>query len=84
MHQSSRYDVNKYGDRCAGILAREWGKRMQYFYDIYCARAPDGGQYRYTAEDIESYRPSADYAVACAELNGKALERALSLAHLVP
>ena len=80
---SARFDVGVYGEKGAPVLSRAWVHGMQWLYDLWKA----GGSQASVAnpsEVMETYQEPADYLEVLEELEGKALERALSLRELVP
>ena len=80
--RSAQYDAQKYGDHSAAVLAREWCRRLQYFWNLY--RDSGDPHYVFTAADIAAYRPLPDFTDVLPALGGKALVRARNLAKLVP
>ena len=72
----------KHGDHNASILAREWCRRLQYFWDLH--RNSGDAHYVFTKEGIAAYRPLPEFSTALGALGGRALDRAHELARLVP
>jgi hypothetical protein len=62
--KSKTYAVLKYTPEVAGILARSWAHRCQYFLDVYTRSGDE--YYEYTDADFNRYVPSSEYAAFCA------------------
>ena len=80
--RSAQYYPQMYGDHNASVLAREWCRRLQYFYNCYLASGDP--HHAFTAEDIAAYRPLPEFPDVLAGLAGRALQQARELAKLVP
>ena len=51
--KSASFSAKKYGDYAAHVMALEWCRRCEFFYQMWCSqKAPD---YIYTPEDFASY-----------------------------
>ena len=79
--RSAQYDAQKYGDHNASVLACEWCRRLQYFWNLYWKSADP--HHVFTGEEIAAYRPLPEFAEVLAGLQGRALQRARELAKLV-
>ena len=80
--QTAQYDAQMYGDQNASVLAREWCRRLQYFWNVH--QNSSDPHHVFSAEDIAAYRPLPEFTEVLAGLQGRALRRAWELAALVP
>ena len=80
--RSAQFDAQMYLDHGASVLAREWCRRLQYFWDLH--RHSGDPHYVYTQADVAGYRPLPEFPEVVAGLQGRALQRARELARLVP
>ena len=82
MAVSARFSIAMYSERIGSVLAREWCRKMQHYYDI--AVASEGSMHRFTEAEHASYQESGEFSLIVAGLDGKALERAHWLRALRP
>ena len=53
IRKTSRYGVTVFGDGLASLLAHEWCRRCQHFYDVF--ERQDDPQYRYSEQDVGAF-----------------------------
>lgn len=82
LQKTSRYSLRAYGDRAAGILARCWAHRMQYYFDVFLAK--DAMDYCYTPEDHSSYREPLEIAELGHDSEGRLSARIAQIRALRP
>ena len=81
---SLTFSIAKHTYPLATLLAEQWCSRMRYFYDIYVANGTL--DFIYSDEQLEGYRPLADWADAKAKMptSSASFDRAEVIDSLVP
>ena len=81
---SQSFSIARHTYPLATLLAEQWCQRMRYFYDIYVAN--DSQDFIYSDEQLEGYRPLAEWTDAKAKLPNTSVsfDRAEIIDSLVP
>jgi hypothetical protein len=80
--KSARFDISLYGDAQASLMAREWARRLQYFFNIYTSSGD--AHYVFSDDDVKSYVPTVGFLELERDFNARALVRWRWLACFVP
>ena len=75
--RSAQYDAQLSGDHTASVLAREWCRRLLYFWNLH--RNAGDPHYVFTGVEIAAYRPLPAFTAVLPGLPGRALQRAREL-----
>eukprot|EP00975_Prorocentrum_lima_P028451 5978582-Prorocentrum_lima.AAC.1 len=65
----SSFAFKQFGEAVATQMASEWCRRLQHFYNIWISQQEPN--YRYTAEDLGSHIPAAEWVELCASLDAR-------------
>ena len=79
---TSRYEMSKFGDATASLMARTWCAKMQYYFEIYSAQ--HDVDYLYTEEDIAGFSALPGFEDLVVSLQGSARARARWLHEVRP
>ena len=79
----SSYSFAKYGERAALLMAQEWCRRMEHFYQLYL-QGDDA--FRFDSTALPSYEPSSEWTAFFAELHAgtATFNRAVAIQGLRP
>ena len=81
--RSSSYSIEFHdGFHNSQVLAREYCRKCQFFFDQWCAQP--NPHYVFSPGDINAYHHTAEYRAVLTELRGRALTRATALQNLFP
>ena len=74
----------RYSEEIAGVLASEWCKRLQYFFDLYVGQG--SGKYVFTRDDHAGYQacPTFHRVTALLHADDPAMQQVEKLSKLVP
>jgi hypothetical protein len=80
----SSYDASLHSETIAAAFATEWCRIMEYFYSRWMSQ--ELWEYKFSDEDVESYRPSEELydIVEKLEVESPTMLRAMELIHLRP
>lgn len=76
------FSIRKYGDHTASMLAIEWAREAQYFFDLWKQQRRQ--TYQFTEDDIVGYTPGPRWEAFYASLTGAALTRATGIVMMAP
>ena len=79
---TSRYEMSKFGDATASLMARTWCAKLQYYFNIYSAQRDVN--YLYTEEDISGLSAPPRFEDLFLSLQASARARARWLHDLRP
>ena len=81
LNKTARFDLSMYSEHGAGIMARAWCHRMEYYFSIW-VEAAEG--YAYTNDDHEAYTEPNDFEAFAADVQGRVLQRVEQVRAILP
>ena len=81
LNKTARFDLSMYSEHGAGIMARAWCHRMEYYFSIW-VEAAEG--YAYTNDDHEAYTEPNDFEAFAADAQGRVLQRVEQVRAILP
>jgi len=84
LNVEASFSIRKHGEEAARVLAVEWCKRMQFFYDIY--KLADEPDFVYSPAQLSSYEEELEFVefVLNAGVHDPAWPRAMAIRSLAP
>ena len=80
----AQFSLRRFGRDAATIMAQEFCRRGQYFYNAFLGAPGHLGEYIYTAELIANYPITAEWTAFVMSAEGHVLERANEVQLMAP